>query len=112
MLSNPLERCKVVIQALPRDRCPSLPVLVRTFGKYSMGNAVSAVKREKRANPQGLMGGVGASVQRSAIVHAVQLSVYDSLRGFTDGLISSPLVSLVVASIFSGMFKSKAPSEI
>eukprot|EP01061_Rhynchopus_euleeides_P026843 TRINITY_DN43711_c0_g1_i1.p1 TRINITY_DN43711_c0_g1~~TRINITY_DN43711_c0_g1_i1.p1 ORF type:complete len:320 (+),score=110.62 TRINITY_DN43711_c0_g1_i1:196-1155(+) len=103
VLSNPLERCKVVIQAVPKEKCPSFPTLVKAFGRYSVDNTVSALKGEQRSRPQGLMGGVGASVQRSAIVHAVQLSVYDSLKDGADNILGvSQLASLVLASIFSG----------
>eukprot|EP00659_Diplonema_papillatum_P013552 gene13552-20872_t len=101
--SNPLERCKVVIQALPKERCPSFPSLLRVFSGNSAENLVASIKGQPRTRPQGLMGGIGASAQRSAIVHAVQLSVYDSLRDVSDTLLKlHPTASLVLASILSG----------
>ncbi|KAJ9467118.1 Mitochondrial substrate carrier family protein ucpB [Diplonema papillatum] len=113
--SNPLERCKVVIQALPKERCPSFPSLLRVFSGNSAENLVASIKGQPRTRPQGLMGGIGASAQRSAIVHAVQLSVYDSLRDVSDTLLKlHPTASLVLASILSGFISAAvgAPLDV
>eukprot|EP01064_Diplonema_japonicum_P009386 TRINITY_DN16885_c0_g1_i1.p1 TRINITY_DN16885_c0_g1~~TRINITY_DN16885_c0_g1_i1.p1 ORF type:complete len:308 (+),score=27.92 TRINITY_DN16885_c0_g1_i1:72-995(+) len=107
VLSNPLERCKVVIQALPRERCPTFPQLLKGFSNHSYENLKSTWRREQRQRPEGLMGGLGASVQRSAIVHATQLSVYDVLREWGEmHLGCSPLVSLLFASVSSGFISA------
>ena len=104
ILSNPLERCKVVIQAVPREQCPSLGRLLRGFSKYSVDNLKCLYKGGERTSPQGLMGGVWPSVQRSALVHAVQLSVYDEIREYGEAQLSlDPLASIVFASTTAGM---------